>query len=272
VSFSLSALTGVGRTSYLVITAGRLVYKVLVVQGVQWAYSNIILKDGKLTFATTAAENAEIPANTEGLVFKWGSLIGLNTTGSNLSAFTPSSVSFIPSEYTGSKPISVYDDVPYASSASQLLSYDVAAGTGDICQYISDKGWVKGRWRLPTRAEAQQTIDAGYVMYGSFADEYGVTKTDGTVLMDSGIFFGTTDANTSYLTGGMPLGGMFLPSGGVYYQEVLDFRNRYARFWVSDLDSDNNNSYLVGSTALVPELQVHLPSLAPSVRCFRDSN
>jgi hypothetical protein len=271
----VSALTGVGRTSYLVITAGRLVYKVLVVQGMQWAYSNIILKDGKLTFATTAAENAQIPANSQGLNFKWGSLIGLNTVGAQSSAFTSSRISFVPSEYTGTVPITDYSTIP-SPAALSLDSYDPSAGTGDICRYISDKGWVEGRWRMPTLTEAQQTIACGTIPYGSFGVDYTWTETDGTHLTDSGIFFATTTDDESYLTGDMPIGAMFLPSGGaIVGNGVVSNMNTLARFWTSTGYDDRRAYCLYGNTG-----SVYVTALGSSsdsyknegrnVRCIRD--
>ncbi|MDR0973908.1 MAG: DUF4906 domain-containing protein, partial [Prevotellaceae bacterium] len=248
VSFNVGASTVMRRTAYLVITAGQLEYKVLVAQGIiQWAYSNIILKDGKLTFATTAAENAEIPANSEGLQFRWGSLIGVNIQVPT-KTYGPDRIAFIPSEYTVS--INDLTAIPNASSASQLSGYDAAAGTGDICRYISDKGWVEGDWRMPTLAEAQQTIAAGYVKYGAvFKPDPGnfspTNDLGGTLLMDSGLFFGTADADPSYLTGDMPLGGVFLPAGYTIESfSLYNYNTDIYYYWVSGMNDNDTFTYM----------------------------
>ncbi|NDV85001.1 hypothetical protein D0T87_23975, partial [Bacteroides sp. 51] len=38
--------------------------------------------------------------------------------------------------------------------------YNASTGKGDICRYISAKGWVEGSWRLPTSAEQQTFLEA----------------------------------------------------------------------------------------------------------------
>jgi hypothetical protein len=272
----VSALTGVGRTSYLVITAGRLVYKVLVVQGMQWAYSNIILKDGKLTFATTAAENAEIPANVEGLAFKWGSLIGMHTAGAQGTPYTSDRISFIPEEYTGSTPITVYGNIPYASVDAEFDSYNALAATGDICRYVSAKGWVQGKWRMPTQAEALKSIDCGYKIYGSFELDFTWPETDGTHLSPGGIFLGTTDDDPSYLTGDMPIGAMFLPTGGAITGNGTAAGTAVnvgtlARFWTTTM-SDETYAYNLISSSTAPHVTADgaLKTDGREVRCIRD--
>ncbi|MCE9235541.1 hypothetical protein, partial [Bacteroides ovatus] len=33
--------------------------------------------------------------------------------------------------------------------------FNASTNKGDICRYISDRGWVQGKWRLPTSDEQQ---------------------------------------------------------------------------------------------------------------------
>ena len=191
-----------------------------------FARSNIVMVvDGSgnkiLTFAETAADHAgksvkfddssmavttpAIPANVQGLHFRWGGLVGLSSTCAAVAstAFTSNDVVFWPTEYeaAGKKPTTwTYsqsatgtagmvpwgDDLtfPYSSSngkaydafaAKYSTGYDADNGLGDICRYISDKGWVEDKWRMPTQNEHQILYDERVapaavdgVMYGTF--------------------------------------------------------------------------------------------------------
>ena len=131
-----------------------------------------------------------IAANVQGLHFRWGSLVAVTGNSSDNPAFNggtsgvyPSHVVFWPAEYapniTGSwnfseNPIATNhipyaDDIganPYGSNSDGFVvdafagypggtgpGYDKANGKGDICRYISDMGWVSGKWRMPTTSE-----------------------------------------------------------------------------------------------------------------------
>ncbi|WP_293674751.1 FISUMP domain-containing protein, partial [uncultured Parabacteroides sp.] len=37
--------------------------------------------------------------------------------------------------------------------------FNASTNKGDICRYISDRGWVQGKWRLPTSDEQQALIN-----------------------------------------------------------------------------------------------------------------
>lgn len=164
---------------YVKITAGRMyvVIKVNCVPATEmFACSNVVLgDDGRLTFATTEEENNYIPANAQGVFFKWGSLIGISSDnipldgqifGADNVVFKPenlsvtwdeSSFSAIPyiDEFAGTNGSSMDEDalLTYYDMGSSTPGYDEAAGKGDVCRYISDKGWVDGRWRTPTIRE-----------------------------------------------------------------------------------------------------------------------
>ena len=134
-----------------------------------FAKSNIIwdAANSKMLFAITEADNATIPANCHGLFFPGGSLIGTNGIASGYSLI------FNPNPYnettnpTGIKNPTGYTTTPYYFSQIDDMpaSYDLfatyngntgfieAEGRGDICRYVSAKGWVSGKWRLPTLQE-----------------------------------------------------------------------------------------------------------------------
>jgi uncharacterized protein YjdB len=143
----------------------------------KWARSHIVwIEDagkpegGYLTFAVTRGDNADIPANVQGVFFKWGSLVAMSP------AFTAYSESQILFSATGDKSYS-WDDMPsFDNAAEDYLNdhdytdddfatynnntgFDAAADKGDICRYISSKGWVEGDWRMPLASEIQALAD-----------------------------------------------------------------------------------------------------------------
>ena len=160
-----------------------------------------------------------IPANVQGLHFRWGSLVGV-TSNSSPSAFNgsttgvaPSHTVFWPAEHAPYVPSawvfnesSASGQVPYASSSDIGANpnsgpdgygfdafagypggtgpgFDKAAAKGDICRYISDMGWVRGKWRMPTTAEIIGLLDentfGGYNgrVVGSWNGSESITNT-----------------------------------------------------------------------------------------------
>ncbi|MDC2191661.1 fimbrillin family protein, partial [Bacteroides thetaiotaomicron] len=98
-SFVITATpTSTARTGEVHITAGNLTKIVKVSQSIarQFARSNIVwdATNNKLTFAVTEADNATIPANSQGVFFKWGSLVAVSPVGNTYAAnqilFSPS--------------------------------------------------------------------------------------------------------------------------------------------------------------------------------------
>jgi hypothetical protein len=165
-------------------------------RGVGFAYSNIYwewyddddgdpdthLNGGHLTFDTTDKGNQ----GYQGVLFKWGSLVGISAaqTGSG-DAFSYSSTPIYVPTYNSSTPISSTwqpttatakswttwgdnKDIPYLNPAGgnghtrdDTYVIDAARNTdamyqgfyGDICQYLSKTGAVTGNYRLPTANE-----------------------------------------------------------------------------------------------------------------------
>lgn len=180
----------------------------------RFARSNIVMytPDGGatkvLTFAETIADHTTaknaggvsvpaIPANVQGLHFRWGSLVGVTSDGTDGTVFdntvntTTSHVVFWPTEYTEPTGTWIYnaDDtgvvadvdvqVPYvtgsepgAGTNSDLTvnafddypngmgkGFDKTTAKGDICRYITAQKWVDGNWRMPTAAEIKAFVD-----------------------------------------------------------------------------------------------------------------
>jgi hypothetical protein len=186
-----------------------------------FAYSNIYLgSDGNPTFA---AAPDDTKALYQGIYFKWGSLFGISP--SDLTTTEPYIV-FTPSEYTGAEP-STWIDVPFGLSASGDLSdYDAETGIGDICRYISAKGWVSGSWRMPTQTEYSTFIASG-VGEVSGGDPMSGTNIDGTTAM------------TRYAT--VVGAEQLLPYAG-YRNPYLERVNRLCYLW-SASPSGSANAY-----------------------------
>lgn len=221
----------------------------------RFARSNIVLKDGKLTFAETEEDNnpngsgKRIPANVTGLQFMSASLIGLHAyslyKAYTRTPFEPSQVVFSPKGYAKPttweaipyhKATATKNTIPYPYDTDDFIKaypgtgYNVSAGKGDICRYISDQpGWVEGRWRMPT---AQEYLDLMYESYkhDSPNNYYGIqfgkagwaiippndNPNYGMLLLDSGALLGPCASmgdDASNMTS-PDKGRIFIPFGG----------------------------------------------------------
>ncbi|NDV60270.1 BACON domain-containing protein [Bacteroides sp. 519] len=196
-----------------------------------FAKSNIVWTGSKLTFATTEAENKIIPANSQGVIFKWGSLVAMNPVVGRVDE----NIIYNPADAT----YSTWDAIPYADEMTVFgndveeeddfatynnnTGYDEAINKGDICRYISDQGWVADDWRLPTAHEWRQLYEenedkAGKVgnfwqtspsvSYGLFAVGSGYWMGDGTK------YWGGDETAPSF--------GLYLPTSGLYRKDNTD--------------------------------------------------
>ena len=174
----------------------------------KWARSNIVwdAANGRLTFAVTEGDNASIPANSQGVFFKWGSLVAVSPTDYT---YTPAKILFSINNMKYA-----WTAIPYVgnilaeqtgkwvnsdASEDDFAGYDGGSNTngpgyaisganinkGDICRYISDQGWVQGRWRLPTAAEYDELLakvggnEHSVSNLGGFGD-FGAVPTGGS--------------------------------------------------------------------------------------------
>ncbi|NDV82364.1 BACON domain-containing protein [Bacteroides sp. 51] len=206
----------------------------------QFARSNIVWNGSKLTFATTAAENVSIPANSQGVLFQWGSLV----------AISPAALSGTTAEYTAGRASTgaghiVYDptnnyayawtSIPYINSTVAPFNNAVVTdddfktynggqgwdtyGRGDICRYISSQGWVSGKWRLPTQDEYDQLLAEltnGVSNRGGFSNiivsPAGGTNHYGYYQPSSGRWLGAGATTSSGVAS--PTVGAYFPAGG----------------------------------------------------------
>ena len=195
-SFAITATpTSTARTGEVHITAGNLTKIVKVSQSIarQFARSNIVwdATNNKLTFAVTAADNATIPANVQGVFFKWGSLVAISPVGNTYAAnqilfspdgttnYTWANIPYI-SETTGKFGTHGTDEDDFAgydggsnTNGPGYATSGTNANKGDICRYISDRGWVEGKWRLPTADEMQALL-------AEVTNDYHSVKNGGT--------------------------------------------------------------------------------------------
>ena len=144
-----------------------------------WSRSNIVwdAANNRLKFAVTRADNATIPANVQGVFFKWGSLVAI--APSDISAADQQYIAgnypsghIIYSPYSISAAKRAWGNLPYLNETSAPFGdtgnlttdddfftynggqgFNASTNKGDICRYISAMGWVSGRWRLPTQQE-----------------------------------------------------------------------------------------------------------------------
>jgi hypothetical protein len=143
----------------------------------RWARSNVVWRKvsistdpkypGYLTFATTPEENVgtgAIPANVQGVFFRWGALVALAPkqylTGqydgvSYKSIIYSASGNYnLPSTFTQTPVGDESEEDDAFATYNNNTGFDASVNKGDICRYITAQGWVsRGSWRLPTAAE-----------------------------------------------------------------------------------------------------------------------
>lgn len=222
------------------------------IDGTFWAPGNIISHNGSLDIAPNA--------NYTGLYFRWGSLIGL--AGNNAKSFqfiADKTIGFRPYEYTAN--ITKWDQVPYeqtmkgqaypdafAGRYDNTLGFDAAKALGDPCRYMShQKGWTKGKWRMPTKAEYEAIIVTRKIrkINGTWgiADETHehLTATTGTLPVEAGWFVKTdiTDntipPDDAFNSVKPPVGWVFYPAAGERggYTGILSQYSTGGYYWTA---------------------------------------
>jgi hypothetical protein len=220
----------------------------------------------ELKFAVTAEETDIYPVESQGLFFRWGSLVGLSPVGSydaSVAVFRPDGFTRTITDEWDSVPFLDKDNgkESYQRTYDQFITdyptsgYDAASGLGDICRYISDKGWVKGKWRIPTSIEFEDLV-ATQQYQGEFATQYS-NKTDGTYIMESGYIF---DTGTN---------SRFFPASGnrKFSTGAMDFTGTNGFYWASSPGGTSNANNLGFINGFVNAAGNTLRMLAIPVRC-----
>jgi hypothetical protein len=207
---------------------------------VVWAGSNVYWKStgtntGYLTF--DAPNSGDDNQKKQGLMFKWGSLVGLSPASNQATTpYSSSTLVYIP-EYTdadtkGWSVTNIYDawaEVPYLGgniTGSRYSTYlrdnerntDAYWGekTGDICRYISENGYgpeesgVKYNYCMPTDYELGKNVE---YTWGTF----GWTKTPNEGWGQSGALFsaeGTDGTRTMTYYATNTTAGVIFPCSG----------------------------------------------------------
>lgn len=288
------------RRAIIRIIAGRLHYEVCVTQGGCWARSNIIWDGLKLTFAVTPEDNNSIPANSQGVFFRWGSLVAISPA--SLSGTNPAYIAGqYPSGHILYSPTGIYNyvwnNIPYISETvapfdndrpteDDFATYNSGAGfdattaKGDICRYISAQGWVSGNWRLPTADEYEKLITEEYSIAnnGGFADMHvtpnGANNDSGKGLNAfgyyqhiSGRWLGAGVTTSSGETN--PIVGVYFPASGNRLTGTANAAATFGYYWSGssgDTKHGGNLDVYVGSAFTTNNTR----GFSFSVRCVRE--
>jgi hypothetical protein len=253
-----------------VLTAGKIYTLVLDLKRNMWSRSNIVWDGSKLTFATTPAENATIPANVQGVFFKFGSLVAVSPVGS----FAAEKVLF---DATGNYNYANYAAVPYMDESLQNsvnswgdafttynggTRFNATTGKGDICSYITSQGWVDGSWRTPSYQNGFDlrtiasvhlySFPSGGNVYGDY--NYGFAQPG------FGQFWGIGATSSDN-----PLNpvSVCLPHSGYYEGSPVVVENGPLRLWTSTVyDSNVTHSNTIAD-------QYHPRERGHAIRCIR---
>lgn len=161
-----------------------------------WAGSNIYWDGTKLTFDDV---NDHSHKTYQGILFKWGSLWGVDPSGpesgwgDTSSNWSTSSIVYKSGNNDYTSNIN-WNDIPYIST-NKITTYtagkdekdrhfliemhDPGKGFGDICKYLTEKNWAPGaasgkKWRMPTTRELGSS--SNYMRSGTFQNHVSDNK------------------------------------------------------------------------------------------------
>lgn len=240
-----------------------------------WAGSNIYWDGSKLTFDGVGDLSHK---NYQGVYFQWGSLTGIAPNGSNPSAWSTSILVYKPGASSGvaggswsSWPrvsdAGITSNPPSGKSArDRAYLYEItdgSTGVGDICKYLTEKGYAPGsptiKWRLPTSQEFD-TASGGYTQSGtSWA---GVTSTSA-----AGTFQNTNASGVTKTDTGTP----FFPAAGFRNNATgqLNSVGFNGNYW-SGSPNGTNGYYLLFTSSSVSAGNYGSRAYGFSVRCVRE--
>ncbi|GHU59283.1 hypothetical protein FACS189411_15930 [Bacteroidia bacterium] len=228
-----------------------------------WAGSNIYY-DLAARHLTFDADSIHTNEKYQGVYFKWGGLVGMGQGANGTSWDAGPTTTYL---YGGEvvSPNAVYASIPYmaptapandGNSKYLLEHHDSLNFKGDICVYLSEKGYVPdGKdWRMPTQNEFVRQRNRTRSWVGA---EGGITGNEsGTFPVDFGV----------------NLGNVYFPMSGIissaiqYYNQGID-----AYYWTSST-ADNTVSRAIqflGNTHAINTGNIVLQD-GLSVRCVKE--
>jgi uncharacterized protein (TIGR02145 family) len=235
-----------------------------------WAGSNIYY-DANLGHMTFAGHNDIDKMAYQGVYFKWGSLLGISTTGAMDTEYQPGVTMTFPKEggvVTALSP--AWNDIPYIAGEtgeegdldSKYLSqqgHNPNENKGDICKCLSDKKMgPPGKWRMPTASEFGRV---NYDQEGNFSAVNG--NEEGTVNVFTGFSLreGSPDGYIPYF----PASGMRFGDGKVGVIGSTCF------YWSSSPVNNTNAYYLDGKQdIIVPNADTYDRTHAFPIRCVKE--
>lgn len=165
-----------------------------------------------------------------------------------------------------------YEDIPYISSDLKLPGsqddraylYEVtdeSKSIGDICKYLTDKGWAPGssqgtKWRMPTANESR--IVKYLMRVGTWGKRYEAENIDGT----------SVDPNTCYLN----REGVHFPVSG-YLNKDGDMGTQYPGVAYGSWTSTGNaarSTFWLSNSFLLHDVYDHYRSAAAIIRCVKE--
>jgi uncharacterized protein (TIGR02145 family) len=228
-----------------------------------WAGSNIYWDGTKLTFDDVDDDTNE---QYQGLLFKWGSLIGISPVddwNDNTTLYLPVNGNYVQTTVGaavtngyitgntcdditvvgrdfGTQPIAGMTDYRLSGFLTYLNSNpaNIAAYHGDICAYLASVGSAPaGEWRMPTGAEFDPSSAYARVPSGSgdFTLGGASDQEDGTCSITNGYRLTYASSKTTYFPAS---GNRYMATGALYYFGT----NGY--YWsASPISSNNQGSW-----------------------------
>ncbi|GHV58982.1 hypothetical protein FACS1894182_12370 [Bacteroidia bacterium] len=219
------------------------------VAAVKFAASNIYWDGNKLTFDPYTTTPSMSSMQKQGVVFKWGSLVGVSnpgTAGSSITAWNAGSAVYVPTDnsgtawtattatakgwtaWTGTTGIPYVDDnyrstSPTDSHLTTGVTADYATLKGDICQFIDPA------YRMPTISEFGNNPNYNV---GQMNSSFLATGANGQTLISCGVTYA-------------PSNGMFFPASGYRRTDGAVYNVGYhGYYWTSSATSSTSSALL----------------------------
>ena len=139
--------------------------------------------------------------------------------------------------------------------------HDVPAKVGDICKFLTDKGWAPGsdkgvKWRMPTYPEMQQlTCTYEGADWTRLVLDVPVKMYDGNYEFESGVY--------------LPSVNVFYPTSGSRKHGTMNNPRYYGDYWLSSVEANSARAFYFKHNKQQFNLTAPSDAAFP-VRCIRD--